>query len=970
MKIIIKKAIAVVLTIVITGTSNGIGSLCEVRAESSNSQTNEQLFLTETLNNELETVKELKSKRTENSNTYLMSDGSKQLEIYYEDIRFDQNGELVDYDSSLVSNTKNVTVGTDTLSKNDYAYVNKAGDCKHYIPESLDEDTPIVLTKDNTYIKFFPIIESEEMEYETETEAAADTSPDNLSLSDATLTDDGNIEYSVGDVTYQYISNTKGIKENVIFNSEPTEYDISYSFDLNNRYLKYSADTRQIFIKDSSNDDIVAYISAPFLNDSSEMNFNFDIETRVEEVDGKWIVTYSLPRNYFEDDATSYPVVLDPTIGWSTASNIDIRYTLNVGGSGGSVMDSSNHFMIANLDNGSGTGTDGYAAQANVRYKNLNEIIKGKYISYAYCNFYEESKSGTPLLSVYPIIEDWNYLTTTWHSRPDISSESISDIDMTIDNGYLSLWLTDWVRKLSSGEIDNDYGIAFYPQENSNVFWLYFYGLSAPNGPDGTVRTPVLVINYDDGENISASYDGSFTINAEYNSEDEEIDLSWDIYNSDVDRYDLYVREDDDVHFKYAGCTTTNEFSYDTDTDIENYDFRVVAVESGSYAPYGPYDTQHLSNILTFEKDEFIYHDQNENEQTDISYESVVMDTDGDELEDGYEIWDFKTYWNEETVGSTPEEPVYNLDTDGDGFPDSYEVFTLGTDPAVANTANYNSDGDNWTDLREYQEGTDPWLADSDFDGVIDSIDQAPRKTNENVNQTTVQQNINSSSIHMGLYDVEYQEDNANETVTYVENIYRGNRKEVYHNYEDIMLNVKNSYYYDENGNVTAIIESYDDNSTNALCCTYTYNADNKVIYMCDKNTRYQLEYDGDEITCVDIGNTERYSTEKDTVVDLQSVFSSLSIGALVLSEEETVEYANGQTILKKTNYYKEDQVQARKEISIYYNNDTDPQYLFKFDAMGCIYEVDDYTNGIANPTILSYNESTGIQGNPVSITC
>ncbi|MCR5754352.1 MAG: RHS repeat-associated core domain-containing protein, partial [Acetatifactor sp.] len=31
---------------------------------------------------------------------------------------------------------------------------------------------------------------------------------------------------------------------------------------------------------------------------------------------------------------------------------------------------------------------------------------------------------------------------------------------------------------------------------------------------------------------------------------------------------------------------------------------------------------------------------------------------------------------------------------------------------------------------------------------------------------------------------------------------------------------------------------------------------------------------------------------------------------------------------------------------------------------MDCIYEVDDYTNGIANPTILSYNESTGIQGN------
>ena len=218
------------------------------------------------------------------------------------------------------------------------------------------------------------------------------------------------------------------------------------------------------------------------------MNFNFDIGTDVEEADGKWIVTYSLPQEYFEDDEISYPVVLDPTIAWNTASDIDIRYTLKVGGSGGSVMDSSNRFMIANLDNGPGTGTEGYGAQANVRFKNLHNIIAGKYIAFSYCNFIEESKSGTPLLSVYPIIEDWNYLTTNWNNRPDVSSESICDIDMTIDNGTVSLWLTDWVRKLSSGEIDNDYGIAFYPQEDSDPFWLYFYGLSAAMGPNGQGR--------------------------------------------------------------------------------------------------------------------------------------------------------------------------------------------------------------------------------------------------------------------------------------------------------------------------------------------------------------------------------------------------------------------------------------------------------------------------------------------------
>lgn len=79
------------------------------------------------------------------------------------------------------------------------------------------------------------------------------------------------------------------------------------------------------------------------------------------------------------------------------------------------------------------------------------------------------------------------------------------------------------------------------------------------------------------------------------------------------------------------------------------------------------------SNIVSLKK-------SNEDDDSEITYENVKIDTDGDGLENGYEIWDFKTKWNEKKSDGT-----YNQDTDGDGFPDGYEVFTLGTDPAVAN---------------------------------------------------------------------------------------------------------------------------------------------------------------------------------------------------------------------------------------------------------------------------------------------
>ena len=45
-------------------------------------------------------VKELKKYRTENSNTYLLSDGSKKIEIFGEDIRFKEDGKYVEYNSS------------------------------------------------------------------------------------------------------------------------------------------------------------------------------------------------------------------------------------------------------------------------------------------------------------------------------------------------------------------------------------------------------------------------------------------------------------------------------------------------------------------------------------------------------------------------------------------------------------------------------------------------------------------------------------------------------------------------------------------------------------------------------------------------------------------------------------------------------------------------------------------------------
>ncbi len=61
----------------------------------------------------------------------------------------------------------------------------------------------------------------------------------------------------------------------------------------------------------------------------------------------------------------------------------------------------------------------------------------------------------------------------------------------------------------------------------------------------------------------------------------------------------------------------------------------------------------------------------------------------------------------------------YGYDSDGDGMPDDWEL-VYGFDPFDSNNAGLDGDGDELTNLEEYQAGTDPGDADSDDDGMPD----------------------------------------------------------------------------------------------------------------------------------------------------------------------------------------------------------------------------------------------------------
>ena len=93
-------------------------------------------------------------KKTENSTIYQLDDGMKREVIHDSNIRFEEDGKLIDYDPSLVKIEDNKTENNTDISE--YAYENNKGDKKNYIPESISEETPIILENNNYQITISP----------------------------------------------------------------------------------------------------------------------------------------------------------------------------------------------------------------------------------------------------------------------------------------------------------------------------------------------------------------------------------------------------------------------------------------------------------------------------------------------------------------------------------------------------------------------------------------------------------------------------------------------------------------------------------------------------------------------------------------------------------------------------------------------------------------------------------------------
>ena len=141
------KAVAAILSVCVTMTSVSWENFIVAKSAEAEEMTEPENVTAEN---------EIEEERTEDSTIFDLG-GNRKMEVFHgADVRFrDESGELVDYDPVLVEICSEESAGG--LSLAGYAYENREGDSKQYLPEALSENTPVLMEKGDYRISFHPV---------------------------------------------------------------------------------------------------------------------------------------------------------------------------------------------------------------------------------------------------------------------------------------------------------------------------------------------------------------------------------------------------------------------------------------------------------------------------------------------------------------------------------------------------------------------------------------------------------------------------------------------------------------------------------------------------------------------------------------------------------------------------------------------------------------------------------------------
>lgn len=267
-------------------------------------------------------VEELEEYRTENSKTFLKSDGTLEAIASSTAIHYKPEGsdKWEEIDQTL----------EETKENGQKVYKNKNSPLKITLPAEIGENTAIKLENGNNKLEI-TLLGSDNSKVNKNHKAvqkgkkytmAADLLKDTL-VDTSTAIYSG--AYSNTDIKYDLTGTS--LKESIVINKAP-EKETSYKYSVKtnglNAVLSKDGSIRFYKNKDKEQENPAFTIPAPFMMDGEEA-CSYNIKTDLAKENGRYIITYTPDFSWLSDAARIYPITLDPSFVLN--SNIEDSYT-------------------------------------------------------------------------------------------------------------------------------------------------------------------------------------------------------------------------------------------------------------------------------------------------------------------------------------------------------------------------------------------------------------------------------------------------------------------------------------------------------------------------------------------------------------------------------------------------------------------------------------------------------------------
>jgi hypothetical protein len=410
------------------------------------------------LPNEAGIEREIVELRSSSSKTYLRSDGNYEWVGYPSDICYrDANGSFKDIENGLVNDNT-------SIDKIDYVYKNKANQFQLRFSDNAANEYLVNLGYQGKSISLGYANANESVPLQKE-------AFDNRIVSELVEVGNAIIYPNVSDgVDLIYESNTYGFKEIIVLN-KPLEQN-QFLFNVKADGLLIKSSDRGIVFTDTEGKEIFRTQNLYAVDSGGNMTEN--VKCALVENSGTQQLMITVDKSYLSDKARTYPVLIDPSIMVTGATNTYDSYVAsNYGG--------SNYYLQTTLRVGYNST---YGNQYTFIKFNIPTNIPPNNIWDAYIRL--EKYDGTTLNNVKAsrVTGNWASSTITWNNKPGTSSDYQSDTGYNDSGswyrfGNLGGLVQAWMRQTHP-----NYGVMIKQENATQATRYYSSDASSPHKPE------------------------------------------------------------------------------------------------------------------------------------------------------------------------------------------------------------------------------------------------------------------------------------------------------------------------------------------------------------------------------------------------------------------------------------------------------------------------------------------------------